>query len=143
VKRYQFRLEAVLRARRAQEDAARQELARANLALVEAQQRADAEHARVRSLGAPTGIVDLLQDRQDRVWRSLAADTAHDARRRCEDLAVAAAVKQAAWREAAQRVAALERLDARRRAEHAVAVARAEAVAVDDLVTHRFDREPR
>jgi flagellar FliJ protein len=141
MKRYQFRLDAVLRARRAQEDVARQELVRANLALRRARERTAAERQRLANLGVPTGVVDLVQDRQERTWRSLAAATAHAARRSEEDLAVAAAVRQAVWREAAQRVAALERLDERRRAEHAGAVARAEAAEVDDLVTSRF--EPR
>jgi flagellar biosynthesis chaperone FliJ len=139
VKRYRFRLDAVLRARRAQEDAARQELARANHALRQAQALAAAELARLRALPVPTGVVDLVRDAEDRVWRTLAADSAHFAGRQAEELAVAAAVSQAAWREAAQRVAALERLDERRRAEHAALVAHAEAAEVDDIVTARFD----
>lgn len=139
MKRYTFRLEAVLRARRAQEDVARQELARANHRLREAVAAADAERARYAAMGKPTGVVDMVQDAQDRVWRELAAGTLHAVQCHREDLAVAAAVHQAAWREAAQRVAALERLDERRRAEHELAVSRAEAAAVDDLVTSRFE----
>lgn len=138
MKRYAFRLEVVLRARRAQEEVARQELARANHRLRRAQERADAERDRYAAMGPVTGTVDMVQDRQDRVWRTLAAATLVHAERTREDVAVAAAVHQAAWREAAQRVAALERLDDRRRAEHAVAVGRAEAAEVDDLITSRF-----
>lgn len=142
MRRYGFRLEVVLRARRAQEELARQELARANRRVREAQDRAAAEDQRYRSLGAPTGIVEMVEDRRERVWRELAAGTADEARRASEDEAVAAAVQQAVWREAAQRVAALERLDQRRRQEHALELARAEAAEVDDLVTSRFEAVP-
>lgn len=141
MKRYSFRLEAVLRARRAQEDVARQELARANHQLRRALEHTRAERQRYESMGTPTGVVEMVQDRQDRVWRELAAGSLHQATRDHEDLSVAAAVHQAAWREAARRVAALERLDGRRRAEHALLVSRAEAAEVDDLVTSRFEGE--
>lgn len=141
MKRYRFRLEAVLRARRALEDQARQELARANGKLRLAQAHAEDEQRRYQDMPAPAGVVTMVQDRQDRVWRELAAGSLLQARRASEDLAVAAAVRQAAWREAAQRVAALERLDDRRRAEHAQHMARAEVAEVDDLVTARFEVE--
>lgn len=139
MKRYTFRLEVVLRARRAQEDLARQALAQANRRLRQALEEAEAEQARYDAMGTASGVVDLVEDRRDRVWRDLAAGTLLEARRSQEEMSVAAAVQAAAWREAAQRVAALERLDERRRAEHAVAVARAEAAVVDDLVTARFE----
>lgn len=140
MKRYAFRLETVLRARRAQQDLARQELARANQALRRAMATVHAEQERYQAMESVTGVVDVVQDAQDRVWRTLAADSLHQAERSREDLAVTAAVHQAAWREAAQRVAALERLDGRRRAEHDVLVSRAEAAEVDDLVTSKFER---
>lgn len=139
MKRYAFRLEVVLRARRAQEELARQHVAQANHRLRGALEHVAAEQARYEAMGTPTGVVELVQDRQDRVWRELTAASVHEAQRSRDDLAVAAAVRQAAWREAAQRVAALERLDQRRRAEHAVEVGRAEAAEVDDLVTSRFE----
>lgn len=142
MKRYAFRLEVVLRARRAQEEMARQELARANRRVRAAQERAVAEEERYRSMGAPTGVVEMVEDRRDRVWRELAAGTLTEARRTSEDETVAAAVQQAVWREAAQRVAALERLDQRRRQEHALALARSEVAEVDDLVTSRFEAAP-
>lgn len=142
MKRYAFRLEVVLRARRAQEEMARQDLARANRLVRAAQERADAEEERYQSMGTPTGVVEMVEDRRDRVWRELAAGTATEARRVSEDQAVAAAVQQAVWREAARRVAALERLDQRRRQEHVLALSRAEASEVDDLVTSRFEAAP-
>ena len=138
MKRYRFRLEAVLRARRAQEDMARQELARANRALQQANEGFESELARYRSVPVPTGEVDLATELGERLGRELAATAVHEADLRREDNAVAAAVQQAAWREAAQRVAALERLDARRRADHELEVARAVAAEVDDIVTSRF-----
>ncbi len=44
---------------------------------------------------------------------------------------------RSAWSEAARRVTVLERLDERRRAEHADDERRAEVTEVDDLVTAR------
>ncbi len=141
MKRYRFRLEAVLRARRAQEDMARQELARANRTLQAADDLLRAEQDRYRALAAPSGTVDVAGELGERQRRELVAAAAHEAGLRREDLAVAAAVQQAAWREAAQRVAALERLDARRRADHELALNRSVAAEIDDLVTSRFTPE--
>jgi len=56
-----------------------------------------------------------------------------------DDAAVAAAMNHAAWREAAQRVASLERLDARRQAEDAMEAMRAEALEIDDIITSRWE----
>lgn len=138
MKRYQFRLQSVLRARRAQEDLARQSLALANRRLRDAQVLLAQEQTRYRSVEVRRGVVDVPAARAEQSWQHLAAASVAHAARCLEDLAVAAADHQAAWREAARRVAALERLDDRRRAEHVLAAARADGVEVDDLVTARF-----
>ena len=138
MKRYEFRLQSVLRARRTQEDQARQSLALANRRLRDAQVLLAQEQTRYQSVNVSSGVADVSVARSEQSWQHLAAASVAHVARCCEDLAVAAADHQAAWREAAGRVAALERLDDRRRAEHALVTARADSVEVDDLVTARF-----
>jgi flagellar protein FliJ len=141
VKRYRFRLESVLRARRAQEELARQELARANLRLRAAAERRHAEEERYRQLAARPARSDRTGFLEDRAGADLAAATLNRAQRSAEDMAVAAAVRHAAWRETAQRVAALERLDERRREEHGREVQRAEVNEIDDMTSARWARD--
>lgn len=138
MRRYEFRLHAVLRARRAQEDIARQSLALANRSLREAQRHLGAERIRYEALEPTVGLGDWPEARRERSWCDLAAASVAHATRCFEDLAVVAADRQAAWREAARRVAVLERLDDRRRADHALWAARADGAEIDDLVTARF-----
>ena len=140
MKRYRFRLEAVLRVRRLQEDAARGALADATAAVA----RAEAEEGRarawldaLRAQPAPDG--PAAWDAQRRVQLAAADELSS----RGSDVAHARAEQQARQRELAAartRVRALERLDERRRAEHAREVARHEERAADDLVTSRYRR---
>lgn len=139
MKRYRFPLEVVLRARRAQEDLARQNLVGANHRVRQAQEHLSRQQARYMTVANPVGVVDAVAAVQDHAGRQVLAGVVDEAKRRFEDRSVEAAVLQAAWREAAQRVAALERLDERRRADHSVMALRAELVEVDDLVTSRFE----
>jgi flagellar FliJ protein len=140
VKRYRFRLESVLRARRLQEDVARLALAEATAAVG----RAEATEARAHSW--LDGLRDQPAPPEPHAW---------EAHRRVQLLAAAELVargaevdharaeqraRQAALAEARKAVRALERLDERRRAEHALEVARLDALAVDDLVTSRYRR---
>src|SRR5690606_14586784 len=67
----------------------------------------------------------------------LAAASATVAVHRADDAVAAAARQRAALAEAAVRVKALERLDARRREEHAVESRRDEDREVDDVITAR------
>lgn len=138
MKRYRFRLESVLRARRAQEDVARQSLVQANRQVRSAQEDLHAQQQRYGAMQQPGGLLTAAEAVGDHVRRQLMAQVVGEASQRFEDLVVAAAVHQAAWREAAQRVATLERLDERRRAEHALQADRADLTEVDDLVTSRF-----
>jgi len=139
MKRYRFPLEAVLRARRAQEDVARQNLVGANHRVRQAQENLSRQQARYLAVADPVGVVDAVTAVQDHAGRQVLAGVVDEAKRGYEDRSVEAAVLQAAWREAAQRVAALERLDERRRADHSLLALRAELVEVDDLVTSRFE----
>jgi flagellar FliJ protein len=140
VKRYRFRLEPVLRARRLQQDVARLALAEATAAV------GRAEAAEARAQGWLDGLRDEPAPSEPQAW---------EARRRVQLLAAAELVargaevgharaeqraRQAALAEARKAVRALERLDERRRAEHALEVARLDGLAADDLVTSRYRR---
>lgn len=139
MRRYRSRLDSVLRARRAQEELARQALARANAVLRGAEDKYREERSRYESLAVTAGIQDRESFRQSRLSAELTAATLAAATRNREKAAVIAAVHHAAWREAAQRVASLERLDARRRAENALEGMRGEAIEIDDVVASRWD----
>jgi len=141
VRRYSFRLESVLRVRRAQEELARQELARVNRRLREATGRRDTEEERYRDVASVTSARDHLALAAERARGERAAHALDLARRAADDTAVAAAVRHAAWRETAQRVAALERLDNRRREEHSREAQQAEVAETDDFVAARWLRE--
>jgi len=140
VRRYRFRLEAVLRVRRLQEDVARAALADAT-ATVAGAEAAEARAARwldgLRAQPLPAG--PAAWDAHRRVQLSAADELAA----RTSEVAHARAEQRARQRELADartRVRALERLDERRRAEHAREAARQEERAADDLVTSRYRR---
>ena len=140
MKRFRFRLEQVLRVRRLQEDMARAALMHA---LREARAAADVVNARIEDYAAaarPNGAQSydaftLIQSHLDnaagaitiaRAGYRLALDVVDD--------------RRAEWAAAQQRVAALERLEERRRDEYAVEFRRAEDRLVDDLVVARHAR---
>jgi flagellar biosynthesis chaperone FliJ len=138
--KYRFRLETVLRARRVQETQRRSALAAANRALVESLRVCDmalasyTEHSRheavdVRSLCAERFDIEVA------ALRMLEAE--RDANRKASEAALA----HVEWSQAARGVAVLERLDARRREEHAIEENRKDVRMVDDLVTARYARE--
>jgi flagellar FliJ protein len=141
VKKFRFRLESVLRVRRIQEDLARAELLNANAAARTAEGVVDARVARYHEMDRPLGA--HTEPQFAREWFQLdAAAGAVDAacERHVEALAVVAE-RRAAWSAASMRVAALERLEARQRAEHALEMQRDDDRLVDDLVVSRFARE--
>jgi flagellar FliJ protein len=140
VKRYRFRLETVLRVRRVQEDAARGDLARANAAVAAA--AADVEAARERLAGMASEPVPA-NPVEWQARRALLLGRAAEITARQTDLQAAdteRAGRQRALAEARTRVRALERLDERRRAEHAVEMGRDDSRTLDDLVTARWGR---
>jgi len=140
VRRYRFRLEAVLRVRRVQEDVARGDLARANAAVGLAVAELDAARERLARMASEPAPVDSA------AWQArhaLLLGRAEEIGNRHGDLDVATTERlnrQRALAEARTRVKALERLDDRRRAEHAVEAGRDESKTMDDLVTARWGR---
>jgi flagellar protein FliJ len=140
VKRYRFRLEAVLRVRRVQEDVARGDLARASAVVTAAAAELDAARdrlARTTSEPVPADPVEW------QARRALLLGRAEEISARGADLEAATIERthrQRALAEARTRVRALERLDERRRDEHAIEAARDESRTLDDLVTARWGR---
>lgn len=138
MKRYQFRIAAVARLRRAEQDVARNALVVANVALRARLVERDAEVERYRTIAARNDAATpsaLLTERND---ASLALERLRDAEQRVVEAATAAALTQVAWVSAHQRVAALERLEARQREEHALAMSREDAALLDDVSTARY-----
>jgi flagellar FliJ protein len=140
LKRFRFRLEQVLRVRRVQEDMARAALMTAHH---DARAAADVLNSRIEdytSASRPSGAqtYDDFNRTQSHLDNAAGAvDSARGAYSRAVDVVD---VRQHAWASARQRVAALERLEARRRDEHALEVRRAEDRLVDDLVVARHAR---
>jgi flagellar FliJ protein len=140
LKRFRFRLEQVLRVRRLQEDIARGALMHANL---QARQAADVVNARVEeytTAARPSGAqsYDTFNQMQSRLDNAAGAITI--ARAEYQQALGVVDERRAEWAAARQRVAALERLEERRRDEHAIEVRRAEDRMVDDLVVARHAR---
>ena len=144
MKRFRFRLDQVLHVRRVQEDRARSELLTANrdahLAAARVEERladyAAPEHParpavvrRLRTGGVPARLRRRRRRRRP-ARRTATRSTVVEARR-------------VDWTDARRKVAALERLEERRRAEHAIEVQRAEDQLVDDLVVARHARGAR
>jgi flagellar export protein FliJ len=140
VKRYRFRLEAVLRVRRIEEERELAAFAAARRAAAAAERAArDCLH-RYQSLPAPGAQMVAPDFIGARGRLALAADTLSNA-----NAAHAGAVRHVEsqreqWTVAAQRVSSLERLDLRKREEYEIDVRRDEDKTVDDLVTGRFGR---
>lgn len=145
MKRYVFRLQGVLQLRRAEEAQAREVLGAANARLRQAIAARDVEVARYRRVAAAatataTSVETLLAEMQG---ASLAAETVAAARQAVSVAAVDTALAQVAWTACSRKVKILERLDERRRAEHAEQAQRAEIAVVDDIVTARYLSEQR
>ena len=138
MKRYQFRLAAVLRLRRAEQEQARQRLAEANLRLTALLLDRDREAARCAEVARRHDAVALdalLAERQDGELAVARLERAHQL---VAEAASAAALAQVSWVGAHRRVVALERLEERRRDEHDAAALREEIALVDDVVNARF-----
>jgi flagellar export protein FliJ len=141
VKRYRFRLESVLKVRRIEEDRARGALALANADARRAADEVAARDARYGSLPAAAPTLSTSAFLSDRWRRSTSAEAVLYGMEREREAQTVVTERRAEWSAAAGRVSALERLDSRRREEHALDVAREEAIVVDELVTGRFVRE--
>jgi flagellar biosynthesis chaperone FliJ len=132
MKRYHFSLEAVLRVRRAQEEAAGFALAHAN------QQRQRAMEAHEKALAlcraielrrGPQDHVSFQQERDVTERRAVAVTVTQQAVTVATDEATA---RLADWSAAAKLVAAVERLDNRRREEWRLEEQRLETAAIDE-----------
>ena len=137
MKRYTFRMEQVLRVRRLQEDVARSAVAGARRGELQAQEALDASTVRYQQLTAPGAAlktVDFLGLRDRTDHRAGAVQQSRVARSAATEATTAALH---GWREAHNRVDALERLEGRRRDEHAVEVRRDEDLVADELVVAR------
>jgi hypothetical protein len=140
VKRYKFPLEHALRVRRVQEQLAKADLLGANRRLAEAERTVADQLDRYRSAPEPAAGVPTAAFLTDRARRRAAAATVMAAGIQRQAAAEAAAARMAAWSAAARAVSALERLDGRRRREHAVLAAREDERLVDDVVVSRARR---
>lgn len=140
MKKFRFRLEQVLRVRRLQEDMARAELMHAHR---EARAAADLVNGRIAEYtGAPRPDGEQPLDEFNRVQFHLdtAARAITVARASYRRALEVVDDRRSNWAAARQRVAALERLEARRREEYAVEARRADDRLVDDLVVARHSR---
>ena len=133
---YVFRLQTVLRVRRAEEKAARANLHLANASLVSAIEARN--RAQTRYLATSAQVADLASLLDERCVADLSARTLERAQRRMGRAASEAALAHVAWTSAAKRVAMLERLDERRHAEYLEEEARREVAMVDDIVAARY-----
>ena len=143
MKRFEFRLDGVMRVRRIREDSARAEVLRANNALNAADTAVAERGARYESLTRPSG--PMTHDAHQRMMWSLdqaAAASVHATARRATALADAEAAR-AAWSLRRQDLRAIERLHERALAAHRAEVRRAEDRLADELALtrHRTGRQ--
>ncbi len=138
MKRYKFSLQSALRARRAQEDIARQRLAVSNHKLRAAQASFEASLLGYQSLSVATGETTLDVFFDDRARQCRSAESVDRARQVVQDAQVEAATCFSAWVDSAKQVRSLDRLDERRREEWRIEDLKDEAAAVDDVVAARW-----
>lgn len=142
MKQYRFRLATVLRVRRAEEETAKLDLRAANVALREAVAERDRAKQRYEAAAASSAAVGSVEElHAHRLEAGLLAEQVAAAERLAMERTGTAVLAQARWSKAAKRVAVLERLDARRREEHAAEERQAEVALVDDLVSARYAGE--
>jgi flagellar export protein FliJ len=132
MKRYRFSLDAVLRVRRAQEEAAGFALAQANGQRQKAIDAYQVALSRCRALVLHQGPLDHSSFRQERdvsERRSAAVTSTREAVAAATEVAAARHVE---WAAAAKLLAAVEKLDERRREEWRLEQQRGEAAAIDE-----------
>jgi len=140
MKRYRNRLQRVLDVRRIQEERARAALQQANNAERLAREVAQTKRDRYREHQPMVGPVSLISHNVDRSLYELRALAVLEADERIAEAQAQVQHRLSQWAQAAQKVEALERLDGRRRVEHAMEAERAEARELDDMVTGRAAR---
>lgn len=141
MKKYVFRLETVRRVRRTQQELAKADLLAANSEVAKAitavEERTNEYEGAVASITGPTTVDMFMKRRYFNELSGKAVIAATASRRAAE---VEAAAKRDLYTEAARKVKALDRLDARRHSEHSAEAQRQETVEVDDMVTGRHMR---
>lgn len=143
MKRYAFPLDPVLRVRRIAEDQAKSAFAVAEMQRAEAEQvaaRRLAAHRAPQPGGSSMSATSFLAAREQ---HERTADALLGAQRDARAADVAAEATRRSLIAARGAVTALEKLDERRREEHAKEVLRQETVEADDLVTGRRRRRDR
>jgi len=141
MKRYAFRLAAVLRIRRAEEEKAREALSQANAALARAVRHREFEVARYDAIAlsiSSSGATTIEGLRGESQSSGLVASVVSAATAGVVEAEGVVARTRDAWIDASRRVKVLEQLDERRRHEHDIAEQRGEIAVVDDIVTTRF-----
>jgi flagellar FliJ protein len=137
MKKFRFRLDQVLRVRRVQEDQAKAALMGANHAARQAAVQVETRLAEYTTRGFPSGPQSYEQFEHSLFMLDSAAGAVDVARVAHRDALEVVADRRVDWTGARRRVAALERLEDRRRDEHALEMRRAEDRLVDDLVVAR------
>jgi len=140
MRKYRFQLEPVLRVRTTQEDLARAALAQANHRVASADAVLAARLSHYSSMAMASGMRSQSDFMRSRFSHEMAARSVRDAEAARRQAAEEAAARREAWTQAAKEVSVLERLDERRRAEHALEAARQADAEVDDIVVGRFAR---
>lgn len=144
MKRYEFRLDQVLRVRRAQADEAANHLGIAqrseSAALLAEMARRKSTAERTRLHGSRSSHELLLS----RVLWDAELDSLSRLEVSTNEARVETDHQRSVWLAASRRVRALEMLDDRRREEHRVETDRAEGRRIDDLVAsrHKLTRPP-
>lgn len=131
------RLQSILRVRRIEEERRAGDLGRANAALSLAIQRVQAEQARHSERAMPSGPTSGTAAAFTHLLGSLSAEGCLRARGEATRATHHRTEVQAAWTEAARRVAALERLEGRWSELRAAEELRAEQLLLDELAGRR------
>lgn len=136
MKRYVPTLAPVLRVRQAQEGLARANLQKANAAAATARAIEGQAWSHYNEVSSSCGPSIQVHHQ----LAGFAAEAVADAAREVDTRKAEAAEATASYLDAAKAVSAVERLEERRREEHALGVLREEAALVDELVTARYTR---
>jgi flagellar export protein FliJ len=138
MRRYRFRLEQVMRLRRAQEELQRTRVLLANQEKAKAELRLAAREREYGGLGRSSGPIPVSLFKAEELSFKLAAGALKEARHQVEVATEASHSEIDAWLAAKRAVMVLEHLDERRRVEHFLEEERREAVAMDEMATSRW-----
>ena len=138
MKAYRFRLERVRQMRKAQETIARMELATANQALRDSIVSRDHLSEKYAAMPRGTGMQAYEDYSRERYELELVERAFALAGQAVGTAAGNVATCQIRWVDTRRQVAVLDRLDQRRRSEHALEQNRLEVKEIDDIVAARY-----